>query len=142
MSHGSIRVLCVDDNQMVGEALKRRIQLEPRFEWVGWMPGAEGLLEQARDMRPHVMLIDIDMPGRDTFEVVRELAQFAPEARAMMFSGYVRGDYIDRAIEAGAWGYVSKNASIDEVLAAIEQVARGEFAMTAEAIIEQNARQR
>jgi DNA-binding NarL/FixJ family response regulator len=140
MSPVAIRVLCVDDNQMVAEALQRRIQLESRFEWVGWMPGAEGLLEEVRKTRPHVMLIDIDMPGRDTFEVVHELAQVVPDARAMMFSGYVRGDYIDRAIEAGAWGYVSKNASIDEVLAAIEQVARGEFAMTAEAMIEQNAK--
>jgi two-component system response regulator DesR len=132
--------MCVDDNELVAEAVKRRIAYEPRFEWAGWAANTNGLLESVVKAQPDVVLFDIDMPGRDPFTVVRELAQAVPTARAVMFSGYVRGDYIDRAIEAGAWGYVSKNASIDEVLTSVEQVAVGEFALTQEAAEEQRRR--
>ena len=142
MNQRPIRVMCVDDNELVADAVKRRITYEPRFEWAGWAAHTDDLLELVQRAKPDVVLFDIDMPGRDPFSVVTELAQAAPEARAVMFSGYVQGDYIDRAIEAGAWGYVSKNASIEEVLASVEQVASGEFAMTQEAAAEQRRRPR
>jgi len=129
--------MCVDDNELVADAVKRRIAYEPRFEWAGWAPQTNGLLEQVQQQKPDVILFDIDVPGRDPFSVVAELARAAPEVRALMFSGYVQGDYIDRAIESGAWGYVSKNASIDEVLSSVEQVASGEFALTQEVAAEQ-----
>jgi DNA-binding NarL/FixJ family response regulator len=129
--------MCVDDNELVADAVKRRIAFEPRFEWVGWVPNTTDVTDRVAQAKPDVMLFDIDMPGRDAFEVVRELAEKFAESRAVMFSGYVRGDYIDRAIESGAWGYVSKNASIDEVLKAVEHVAQGEFAFTQEALVEQ-----
>ena len=64
--------------------------------------------------------------------VVSELAAACPSARVIMLSGYVRSDYIDRAVEAGAWGYVSKNENTETILAAIQQVARGGFAMGSE----------
>jgi DNA-binding NarL/FixJ family response regulator len=54
--------------------------------------------------------------------------------RTIMFSGYVHSDYIERAIESGAWGYVSKNEGIDDLLSAIQQVAKGEFALSREAV--------
>lgn len=137
MNAKPIRILCVDDNNLVAEAVERRIALEPQLEWAGWAPTTEGILQYVDREKPDVVLFDIDMPGRDSFDVVRELAASRPEARVIMFSGYVRSDYIDRAIESGAWGYVSKNASIDEVVAAVEQVARGDFALTQEVLAEQ-----
>jgi two-component system response regulator DesR len=132
-----IRVLCVDDNELVAQAVERRIAFEPRFQWVGWVPRSEQLAETVATSRPHVVLLDIDMPGRSVFEVVRELAESSPETRVVMFSGYVRNDYIDRAVEAGAWGYISKNASIEELLEAIQKVADGHFALTEEAMMQQ-----
>ena len=137
MNQRPIRVMCVDDNELVAEAVQRRITYEPRFEWAGWASHTNDLLPLVQKEKPDVLLFDIDMPGRDPFTVVAELAQAAPEIRTLMFSGYVQGDYIDRAIEAGAWGYVSKNASITEVLSSVEQVASGEFALTQEAAAEQ-----
>jgi DNA-binding NarL/FixJ family response regulator len=129
--------MCVDDNELVADAVKRRIAFEPRFQWAGWVAHTSEVVQRVVESQPDVMLFDIDMPGRDAFDVVHELSRQYPHARAVMFSGYVRGDYIDRAVEAGAWGYLSKNASIDEVLSAVEHVAQGEFAFTQEALVEQ-----
>ena len=74
-----------------------------------------------------------DAGGRGAaFEARAELAREAPESRVIMLSGYVRSDYIDRAVEAGAWGYVSKNEDTQTILSAIHQVAAGGFAMGSE----------
>ena len=137
MTENRIRVLCVDDNELVAQAVERRMAFEPRFEWVGWVSRTEELLETVSRAQPHVVLLDIDMPGRSAFDVVKDLADAAPDTRVVMFSGYVRNDYIDRSVDAGAWGYVSKNASIEELLEAIEKVAGGNFALTDEVIAQQ-----
>lgn len=127
-----IRVLCVDDNDFVAEAIRRKLSLNPGFVWAGWLPEAENLVPKVKELAADVVLLDIDMPGKDSFEALGELAAASPDTRVIMLSGYVRADYIDRAVEAGAWGYVSKNESTDTILAAIQQVARGGFAMGSE----------
>lgn len=136
MSTRPIRVLCVDDNKLVAEAVERCLMHEPRFEWAGWLSNVDDLAEHIEANPPDVVLLDIDMPGRDPFELLEDLAQRNPQVRVLMFSGHVRGDYIDRAIDSGAWGYLSKNEGIDDMLRAIEQVAAGEFAITGEALQE------
>jgi DNA-binding NarL/FixJ family response regulator len=128
----AIRVLCVDDNDFVAEAVRRKLALNGEFEWAGWLPDARALTQKVREARADVVLLDIDMPGKDSFEALAELATAHPEARVIMLSGYVRGEYIDRAVEAGAWGYVSKNERTEAILEAIRQVAAGNFAMGAE----------
>jgi DNA-binding NarL/FixJ family response regulator len=131
-----IRVVCVDDNRLLAEAVERRLNMDGGFEWAGWLARTETLLEDVARLKPDVLLLDIDMPGRDPLDLLQDLAANVPETRVVMFSGYVRREYVDRAIEAGAWGYISKNASIEEVLAAIEQVASGEFVLTSEVLAE------
>lgn len=132
-----VRVLCVDDNELVADSVRRRLQMEPAYSWAGWFRHTDELLADGAARAADVILLDIDMPGQDTFGVVRRLGETAPDARVVMFSGYVRSDYIDRAIEAGAWGYISKNDGIDEVLDAVRQVALGEFALSRDAFTEQ-----
>ena len=127
-----IRVMCVDDNDFVAEAIRRKLSLDPSFAWAGWLPEARQLVEKVKETKADVVLLDIDMPGKDSFEALAELASACPSARVIMLSGYVRSDYIDRAVEAGAWGYVSKNENTETILAAIQQVAKGGFAMGSE----------
>ncbi len=127
-----IRVMCVDDNDFVAEAIRRKLSLDQDFAWAGWLPEARGLVEKVKEAKADVVLLDIDMPGKDSFEALRELAAACPSARVIMLSGYVRTDYIDRAVEAGAWGYVSKNENTETILAAIRQVSKGGFAMGSE----------
>ena len=69
------------------------------------------------------------MPGKDPFQALSELSEVCPETRAIMFSGYVSQRLVDRAIEAGAWGYVSKHDADTTLISAIRRVAGGEFVL-------------
>jgi len=130
--NGPIRVLCVDDNRLMAEALKRRLAFEPGIEWGEWVEDGTLALQTAMSIRPDVVLLDLDMPGHDTFEIARSIVGSLPSAKVVMFSGHVQSEYIHRAIDAGAWGYVSKGETLDDVILAIRRVAAGEFVLTPE----------
>jgi two-component system response regulator DesR len=127
-------VLCVDDNAEIAAALELLFARTPDLEWLGWLPVADGLVEQAARIHPALILVDIDLPGTDPFRAVEELSERLPDSRAVMFSGHVRPELVDRALNAGAWGYVSKNDGEEELLSVLRQVAAGEFAMSSEAM--------
>lgn len=133
MGSKSIKVLCVDDNDFVAEAIERKLRREPGFEWAGWLPDTTNLTERVRESGTEVVLLDVDIPGRDSFEALAELSSAEPSIRVIMLSGHVRSDYIDRAVEAGAWGYLSKGEENDVILGAIRRVAEGGFALGNEA---------
>lgn len=123
----SIRVLCVDDNFLVAEGIKIRLNLAGGFEWVGQLPDADRLIEHVEQARPDVVLLDLDMPGKDAFTAMRELADAAPDVRTIVISGHVRSELVDKAVEAGAWGYISKGEGPETIVAAIHQVVQGQF---------------
>lgn len=133
MGSKSIKVLCVDDNDFVAEAIERKLRREPGFAWAGWLPDTTNLTERVRESGAEVVLLDVDIPGRDSFEALAELSSAEPSIRVIMLSGHVRSDYIDRAVEAGAWGYLSKGEENDVILGAIRRVAEGGFALGNEA---------
>jgi DNA-binding NarL/FixJ family response regulator len=118
----AIRVMCVDDNDFVAEAIRRKLAMDRAFTWAGWLPEARDMVEKVKENKADVVLLDIDMPGKDSFEALSELAAACPDARVIMLSGYVRADYIDRAVET--------------ILSAIQQVARGSFVMGSEVAAE------
>ena len=124
-----IKVLCVDDNQFVGGAIKAKLDRAGGFEWLGQLPNANNMVDVAQRLNPDVILLDIDMPGRDPFAALMELSERCPEVRALMFSGHVSRALVDRAIQAGAWGYFSKDDDVDSMLDTIQDVARGGFAL-------------
>lgn len=132
MTGECIRVLCVDDNRLIAEAMERRFALERGLEWIGWIGDGSKALEAVIERRPTVVMLDIDMPGSDSFELLRRVVDAAPETRVLMFSGHIRTDYINKAVDGGAWGYISKNETIEEILGAIRRVAAGEFVITAD----------
>lgn len=136
----AIRVLCVDDNDLVAEALQIKLQLSGGFEWLGRLPSADSLVEVATRLRPDVVLLDIDMPGKSPFVALVELREGCPDTRVLMISGHVRQELIDRAFECGAWGYISKNDGTDVIVQGVRDVARGEFAMGPEIeVVEESA---
>jgi DNA-binding NarL/FixJ family response regulator len=128
----AIRLLCVDDNARIVEALRLLIAHSPRYEWTGSLASADDLLNVARVRQPDVILLDVDMPGRDPFEVVNDLATHCPEQRVIMLSGHVRKELVSRAISAGAWGYVAKADGERATLNAIGLVAGGEVVLSPE----------
>lgn len=125
----SVRVLCVDDNALVVDAMQVRLRHEGLYDLIGVLDRADDVVTFAASARPDIILMDVDMPGKDPFLVVRELSEQVPSARVVMLSGHVRRDLVDRAFDAGAWGYVSKSGGTDAILDAIRKVVGGEFAM-------------
>ncbi len=126
MSEEPTRILCVDDHAFVVAGLTARLEFEPDLRVVGWLDRADDLVREVRRSGAQIVVLDIDMPGADTFEALAELSEQCPQVRTILLSAYVRDHYIDRAFEAGAWGYLSKSDSPDAVVAGIRSVMHGE----------------
>ncbi|MHC4413801.1 MAG: response regulator [Planctomycetota bacterium] len=130
MKQRLIRVLCVDDHSFLVEGLSARFELEPDVECVGSIPSAEHLVQEAKRLRPDIVLLDIEMPGPDPFEAADELRRQCPEVRTVFLSAYVRDHYISAAVRAGAWGYFSKSEDADALVKGLRSVAEGKFAFS------------
>lgn len=132
MTDRPIRVLCVDDHSLLADGLKARFDQESDLEFVGRLPSADGLVAEAQRTDADVALLDIEMPGPDPFEALEDLVRHRPQTRTIIFSAYVRDHYLDAAVKAGAWGYVSKGDEPEHLVEAIRKVFRGEFAFSKE----------
>lgn len=122
-----IRVFCVDDHAFLVEGLQARLSLAKDMEYVGRLGSAEGLVAECQRIRPDVVLLDIEMPGPDPFEAVEDLRRQCPNSRVIILSAYVRDHYIDAAVNAGAWGYLSKHDEPEKIINAIREVHSGAF---------------
>lgn len=128
MTDRAIRILCVDDHEFLVEGMRTKLSLEADLEFVSWLGTAEHLIDEVSRTNPDVILLDIEMPGPDPFSVMQDLHRRYPDVRTIMLSAYVRDHYIDAALKAGAWGYVSKSDDPATVVDAIRKVFGGEFA--------------
>ncbi|MBK1834449.1 response regulator [Roseibacillus ishigakijimensis] len=121
-----LRILLVDDHIIVRIGTIEAIASEPTMEVVGELSGGENIVERYGDLRPDVVLMDYRLTGRDGVASTRDLLAAFPGARVLFLSVYDGEDDIGRALQAGAKGYLSKNAETEELLDAISTVARGE----------------
>ncbi|NNF44105.1 MAG: response regulator transcription factor [Phycisphaerales bacterium] len=126
----TIRVLCVDDHSFLIEGLRARFELEGDIECVGALPDAEQLVPRVRELRPDIVLLDIEMPGPDSFESAADLKRHAPDVRTIILSAYVRDHYISAAMKAGAWGYFAKGDPARTIVEGIRKVAGGDMAFS------------
>jgi DNA-binding NarL/FixJ family response regulator len=125
-----IKVLLVDDNAILAEAMSRVIGRDPRFKWAGWIETTDTIVQEVNDKCPAVVLMDVDMPGVETFELVRLLSEKCPDTRVVMFSGHIREDFADEALDCGAFGYLHKDDEIDVLLSNLEKVNAGEVVLS------------
>lgn len=127
MNDRPIRVWCVDDHPVLVEGIRARLKLEPGLEFVGDLSSADNLVAQVKQHTPDVVLMDVAMPGLDPFAATRELRRHCPEAKMVFLSAHIRDHYLDAAFQAGAWGYLYKGDDIEDIVAAIKRVAKGEY---------------
>ena len=120
-----IRVLVADDHGVVREGLKQIIADSPDLDAVGEASNGEETLEKALTLDCDMVVLDITMPGRNGFDVMRELRAQKPDLRVLMLSMHSEEQYAVRALRAGASGYVNKESAPQELMAAIQKVARG-----------------
>jgi DNA-binding NarL/FixJ family response regulator len=83
------------------------------------------VVEAVRRHRPHVLVLDLRMPGRDTLQVMREVHAAFPETRTIVYTGLEQEDEMERARHAGAWAYIPKRDDLTVLFEAIRQVAAG-----------------
>ena len=118
-----IRVLCVDDHPVLVEGLKAQFSLDSSVRCIGSLPSAERLLEEVARLKPDVVLLDIEMPGPDAFEMADRLRHMHPRSRVIILSAHIRDGYINAAFKCGAWGYFAKSDSLEAIVAGIREVA-------------------
>jgi len=119
----TIRILLVDDHQVVREGLRRMLELEADMEVVGEANDAKEALTQLELLSPEVILMDIKMPGVDGIELTRQLKEKQPFCNIIMLTLY--DEYLAEAIEAGAVGYLLKDVKREELVRAIRAVHQG-----------------
>jgi two-component system response regulator DesR len=122
----TIRLLLADDQALVREALCALLALEDDFEVVASVGRGDEVVAAAREHRPDVALLDIEMPGLDGLAAAAVLAAQVPDCRIVMLTTFGRAGYLRRAIEAGAAGFVVKDAPADVLADAIRRVRGGE----------------
>ena len=121
-----IRILIVDDHAVVREGLRAFLALQDGLEIVGEAGDGEEALEQADRLRPDVILMDLVMPGLDGVGAMRALRHRAPDSRVIVLTSFLDEDRVLPAIQAGAAGYLLKNAEPSELARAIRLASRGE----------------
>lgn len=122
-----IKVFLVDDHEIFRNGLKQLVDSEPDMEVVGEAGDGETALEASLSLKPDVIIMDIRMPGINGVETSEAILKRHPESRILFFSLYDSPDYVARALEMGASGYILKDTSNKIFLHAIRTVYKGKF---------------
>jgi DNA-binding NarL/FixJ family response regulator len=122
---GKIRVLCVDDHPIVREGIAAIINLQPDMTLVGSAATAEKALQRFSELRPDVVLVDLQLPDMSGFDLITKIKDKSPNARIVVLSSHEGDVDIRRALEAGAQGYVVKGIVREELLETIRSVHAG-----------------
>lgn len=128
-----IRILLVDDQQIVRAGLRTLIGVEPDIEIVGEAATGWEAVRATVRLRPDVVLMDIRMPDIDGIAATKQIVQSGAAARVCVLTTYSQDDYVFDALAAGASGFMLKTDTAERILAAIRAVADGQFSMGGEA---------
>jgi len=121
-----ITVLLVDDHSLVRRGFRRMLEDESDMEVVGEAGDGEQSIKLAKELHPQVVVMDCALPGMNGLEATRRIIQDSPNTSVLMLSMHTENTWVRQAIDAGAKGYVLKNALDLELGAAIRKVAAGE----------------
>lgn len=121
-----IRLILVDDHPVVRHGLRGMLEAEPDLTVVGEAASGPDGVALAAELRPDIVLMDLRMPGGDGVEATARILATVPGVRVLVLTTYESDRDILRAIEAGAGGYLLKDASPGELAAAVRAAARGE----------------
>jgi DNA-binding NarL/FixJ family response regulator len=122
-------ILIVDDHPLVREGLVSILKTAAGYEVVGQVGTARDAIRMVKNLKPDLVLLDMLLPDKSGIEVSREIRNISPPTRIMIISMHSKVDYIVKAFEAGATGYMAKESATERLLQGIEHVLNGEYFM-------------
>jgi len=125
MNDTKIKVILVDDHQIVREGFKLILLLDNKFETIGEASSATSLFLLLKEKTPNVLVLDISMPGLSGIEVCKQIKISTPSIKILMVTANVDTTHLKAAIQAGADGFLPKDTSSKEFTNAIQEVAKG-----------------
>jgi DNA-binding NarL/FixJ family response regulator len=121
-----IRILIADDHRMLAETFKVLLEQQPDMQVVGLALDGRDALRQAETLRPDVVLMDLTMPELNGADATRALLASHPACRVVILTAHSDPERVRRALKAGALGYLSKSAGVEELVAAVRAVHTGQ----------------
>ncbi len=121
----AIRLVVVDDHQLMRDLLTTRLDELADLEVAAAADNAQDAIRLCREVEPDVLVMDIDMPGLICFDAVKKIAARQPRIRTLFLSSFRHDHYINRALQVGGLGYVTKSEPFECIVDAIRGVAHG-----------------
>jgi DNA-binding NarL/FixJ family response regulator len=125
LSGGAIRVLLADDHAVLRDGLKALLQASAGIEVVALVGNGGDAVRTALDLQPDIAILDITMPGINGIEAAALLRRQCPGTRVIMLSMHSSAEHVHRALEAGAAGYLLKDAASEEIVVAVRAIHAG-----------------
>jgi two-component system response regulator NreC len=120
-----IRLLLVDDHQIVRAGLRMLFMAEPDMEIVGEVGSGAEALQAVQELQPEVVIMDVTMPGLNGIEATRQIKEASPDTAVLALTMHEDEQYFFEMLNAGASGYIPKRAAPDDLVSAIRAVSRG-----------------
>src|SRR5687768_12623710 len=120
-----ITILITDDHTLVREAWCLFLSNNPQFNVIAKCSSAEEAIEQAKKLRPDIVIMDINLPGMNGIEATKQIRKFSPGSKILGVSMHSQPTYARRMMQKGASGYVTKNSVTEEVFTAIGEIHSG-----------------
>lgn len=120
-----IKIAITDDHPLLSEGLKNILSKEDMLEVVGCYPNASTMHKALSDGPVDVLLLDINLPDANSIELIKPLRSKYPQMRIIVISVHNEYAVINSVLQEGAQGYIQKNASVEEIVAGVEQVIKG-----------------
>jgi DNA-binding NarL/FixJ family response regulator len=120
-----LRILLAEDHRILREGLKRLIDEQPNMEVVGEADNGIAAWQKAKELEPDIVLMDITMPRLNGAEATIKIRELCPNVKIVALTGHRASGYLQEVMKAGAAGFVLKQAAVDELIDAIQTVAKG-----------------
>ncbi len=120
-----IKLVIADDHALFREGVRALLTKDSNLEVVGEAADGSEAIERVQTLRPHILLLDIAMPGLGGLETTLELKKLAPEVKIVILTQYANKEYLFRFLKAGVSGYVLKRAAASDLISAIKAVHQG-----------------
>jgi DNA-binding NarL/FixJ family response regulator len=122
-------ILIVDDHPLVREGLESILNTAAEYEVVGQAGNARDATQMVKTLKPDLVLLDLGLPDKSGIELAGEIRNISPPTRILIISMHSKVDYIVKAFQAGATGYMTKESATERLLIGIAQVLNGEYFM-------------